>query len=196
MRALPNETAAPNVHSTEEGELVRRAAEGETEAFGELVRKHQPAVLGFLLSVFRDRSLAEDAAQSAFVKAFESIEGFEGRSSFKTWVTKIAWNEARSMLRRAKVLCWLPLSAPLDGDGRTFEDTIRDAAGQQGLERVERKLALERAMDKLTLREREVAALRLEGYKLSEIGEVLGISEGTVKWTLFEATGKMKEGLA
>lgn len=174
-------------------ELVRKARSGDVEAFGALIERHQQPVAGFLISVLHDMDSAEDAAQLAFVKAWEGLASFEGRSSFKTWVSRIALNIAKSRMRWERLRRWLPLDAPRGEDGDGWEESVRSAAtGSDEQDLLERKLELERAMGALAPREREVAALRLEGYSLGEIAQVLRVSAGTVKSTLFAATRKMR----
>jgi len=198
---MPNPTISPSQESKLRGsdeDLVRRSRLGDTEAFGALVERHQKAVAGFLLSMFRDMDIAEDAAQQAFVKAFRCLGSFRGRANFKTWVSRIAINEARSRLRWAKLRRWLSFDAPPAGSERgSWEERLRASIGAPDeKEALERKLDLERAMAALGRREKETAAMRLEGYSLGEIAAVLGISEGTVKSTLFAATRKMRERLS
>jgi len=179
----------------QEGGLIERARAGDVDAFGTLVERHQPAVVGFLMTACRDASLAEDCAQQAFIKAFQAMVRFKGQSSFRAWVSRIALNEARAHWRWRKLRGWLSLGGGSDEDG-VAEESLRTKAGPQGeLEALERKLELERAMSGLGRREREIAAMRLEGFQLDEIAQTLGISQGTVKSTLFEATRKMKERL-
>ncbi len=175
--------------------LVERACAGDLEAFGTLVERHQPAVVGFLMTVCRDVDLAEDCAQQAFIKAFRAIGSFQRQSSFRTWVSRIALNEARAHWRWRKLRNWLPIGGSSE-DGISEETLRSKTASQDELAALEKKMELERAMASLGRREREIAAMRLEGYQLGEIAQVLGISEGTVKSTLFEATRKMKERLS
>lgn len=178
-------------------ELVRRAREGDRDAFGALIERHQPAVLGFALSLIRDLTQAEDVAQESFVKAFEAIGGFEGRSEFRTWVSRIASNLVRSKMRWLKLRRWLSLEALAEGGDWSWEERLRETArGDDDAQKsVEARLALERSMAALTARERETVSLRLEGFELNEIGSVLGIKTGTVKATLFHASKKMKREL-
>lgn len=176
-------------------ELVRKARAGDAQAFGELISRHQKAVGGFLLSVLHDVDSAEDAAQAAFVKAFQGLRSFEGRSNFKTWVSRIALNVAKSQLRWRKIRGWLPLAGPVGDDGN-WEDRLREAAPKDEREALEKKLEFERTLEGLSPREREIAALRLEGYSLGEIAGTLGVSTGTVKSTLFTATRKMRDRLS
>lgn len=174
-------------------QLVARARAGDTEAFGILIERHQKVVAGFLISLFHDLDAAEEAAQKAFVKAFSSLAGFQGRSSFRTWVSRIALNVARSELRWASLRRWLSLDASRPTDSRPWEETLRALrTGSDECSALSRRLDLENAMEELAPREREVTALRLEGRALGEIAEILQVSEGTVKSTLFDATRKMR----
>ncbi len=177
----------------EEQLLIKRAQDGDAAAFGTLVERHQPAVLGFLLSLLRDADAAEEAAQEAFVKAFENLRRFENRASFRTWVSRIALNQARSRARWQRLRRWLSLEE-LAGEDESWEERLRAAGGPADREReaLERRLEWERAMTCLSRREKEIVALRLEGYELSETAQTLGVSVGTVKSTLFEATRKLR----
>ena len=177
-----------------EDALIERARGGDASAFGQLVERHRGAVFGLLLGLLRDWDSAEDAAQAAFVKAYRSLGSFEKRSSFKTWVCSIALNEGRGVLRWRKLRGWLPLGGGQEDDDG-YETAAREAAAPDELAALERRLELERAMKGLGPREREIATMRLEGWALGEIAEALGVSEGTVKSTLFDATRKMREKL-
>lgn len=172
--------------------MVKRARAGDREAFGLLIERHQRAVAGLLTGILRDMDSAEDAAQQAFVKAFRGLRSFQNRSSFKTWVTRIALNEARSRMRRDRLALRGPAPRPGE-DGGAWEERVRatrlDAAERDALER---RIELDRAMAGLSPREHEITAMRLEGYTLEEIAGALDVSRGTVKSTLFDATRKMK----
>lgn len=181
----------------EDETLVRRAMDGDPEAFGVLIELHQTAVAGFLLSLLHDPSGAEEIAQAAFVQAYKNLKSFRGQSAFKTWVSRIAINLARSQQRWRKLRGWISLEAFQGQEEGSWEEWLVPAGNPSESEReaVERKLDLERAMTELSPREREVTVLRLEGYTLNEIAQVLEVSEGTVKSTLFGATQKIKERL-
>jgi RNA polymerase sigma-70 factor (ECF subfamily) len=181
-------------------ELVDRTLKGDTRAFGVLIERHQKPVVGFLLTMFHDLDLSEDAAQQAFVKAFENLRSFQGRSEFRTWVCRIALNAALSNLRWARLRRffsggWAEESQQSVGWEDRLARTVKSSADSDEMDRLERKLELEKAMTDLSGRERQIASLRLEGYSLSEISKILDISEGTVKSTLFSATRKMRKKL-
>lgn len=163
--------------------LAEWAKAGRREAFGELLERHRAALTDTLLGILRDPDAAEETAQLAFVKAFESLASFEGRSRFKTWLWRIALNEAwrrQSSAKRRETV-----------DIDTFLPNLREASADETGE-LERKIDLEKSMEALTPREREFVELRLEGYSMAEIGTRLGISVGTVKSTLFDAERRLR----
>ena len=163
--------------------LVERAKAGRREAFGKLMERHRTALRHTLLGVLHDLDAAEETAQLAFVKAFESLDSFEGRSRFKTWLWRIALNEAWRRRSSARLREVFYLDGVLAGLGKVRADETKS---------VERKLELEKAMESLSPREREMTALRLEGYSLLEIARRLAVCEGTVKSTLFEAVRRLR----
>lgn len=83
-------------------ELVQQVKEGDQLAYAELVKRHQKPLLRLVLKFTRDLDLAEDVLQESFVKAYQKINQFEGRSSFKSWLYRIAINTAKNKLRSLK----------------------------------------------------------------------------------------------
>lgn len=81
-------------------ELVLEVKNGERKSFSELVHRHQRALLRLCLRFTREQSLAEDIVQESFIKAYQKIHLFEGRSSFKSWLFQIALNTARNRFRQ------------------------------------------------------------------------------------------------
>jgi RNA polymerase sigma-70 factor (ECF subfamily) len=84
--------------------LVSAAKRGDEKAFETLVRRHRPRILALALRYTRVREDAEDVVQQSLQKAFIYLNSFEGKSSFSTWITRIAINEALMWLRRARAL--------------------------------------------------------------------------------------------
>jgi len=192
----PGEPLTP---AEEEKLLVRRAQEGDTSAYEELVRTHQRRVLGVVGGILRGSEDVEDVAQQALAKGYFSIRGFDLRSAFGTWLYKIAVNECWDYLRKKKVRR-LVYEADLSeeqvrkldsvpersfGDWRPREDA-RNRAEQRQL--VERLLGELEEKDQLMLVMKEV-----EGFSVEEIGEVLGLNINTVKVRLFRARGRLVE---
>lgn len=83
-------------------ELVEKVKAGDRRAFSELVKRHQRSVLRLSLRFVKDMGAAEDVTQDAFIKAYEKLNSFEGRASFKSWLFQIAVNTARNKIRESK----------------------------------------------------------------------------------------------
>ena len=84
-----------------DGDLVRRARDGDHDAFGVIVETYRDRLFGLAVGILRNRSAAEDVVQEAFIKAYKNLKGFRGDSSIYTWLYRIAVNTAHNHLRRA-----------------------------------------------------------------------------------------------
>ncbi|MEZ5174720.1 MAG: RNA polymerase sigma factor [Acidimicrobiia bacterium] len=112
------------VEPLEPYDLVDRARQGDRDAFGELVRRHQHEVYTLAVRLVRDRDLAEDVAQDAFVRAWRAIPGFRGDAKFTTWLHRITVNTAWThRTRRNRVRL-----DPIDELNREPESTVIDPA--------------------------------------------------------------------
>jgi RNA polymerase sigma-70 factor (ECF subfamily) len=97
-----SETSAPSLPADPDAEFVARVQAGDTDAFEELVRRHFRRIFGTLNGILGNADAARDATQDVFLKAFEHIRGFQGRSKFSTWLTSIAINSGTELLRQRK----------------------------------------------------------------------------------------------
>jgi RNA polymerase sigma-70 factor (ECF subfamily) len=88
-----------SIDQTTDQELVDLVKSGDKKAFSTLVRRHQKAVMRLSVRFMKDVDAAEDVVQEAFIKSYERIASFEGRSSFKSWLFQIAVNTAKNKLR-------------------------------------------------------------------------------------------------
>jgi RNA polymerase sigma-70 factor, ECF subfamily len=164
----------------DDDQLVERARTGDEGAVRALYRRHSARVYSVVRRLAGDDSLAEDWAQETWIRAIRSLGEFRGDSRFVTWLHRIAVNSAlhgrRGQARRAG------REAPLlDGAAATPQ---RDMLLQ---------VRLERAIARLPEGMRRVLVLHdVEGYTHQEIGEMLGVSEGTCKSQLFKARAKMR----
>jgi RNA polymerase sigma factor (sigma-70 family) len=170
---------------TTDAEDVALATAGDTRAFERLYRRHT-ARIHALCRRMVGPALAEDTTQDVFVRAWEKLELFQGRSAFGTWLYRLAINVC--LARRTKA-------------GKQRERFRRDEIALERAESPTRRHAdhrmdLDRAIDRLPQRAREVFVLHdVEGYKHREIGELLGISSGTSKSQLHEARMALREHL-
>jgi len=159
--------------------LVLRAGRGDRVAFAELVRRHQGKVRALLLRLCGDRSLADDLAQEVFLRAYRGLLGFEGRSSFGTWVYRISYNVYLNHRTRTRSYAALP------------EDyDVRAAAPDDALSapRADLRRDLQAAIAELPERYRAVIVLYyLQEVSYPEIAEILELPLGTVKTHLHRA---------
>jgi RNA polymerase sigma-70 factor (ECF subfamily) len=199
---LPNKTVRKNVKDIErevngvssrsapsaetELELITQAQQGDRQAFGELVRRHREGVVNVVYRMCGDANLAEDAAQEAFIRAWQHLPGYRPQSPFRNWVYRIATNVALDMLRREREtvdIDALSLAASDEGPEATVEGRERGEQVRQAV------LALPPAS-------RAVLVLReYEGLSYREIADMLGIPIGTVMSRLSYARNRLRESL-
>jgi len=163
---------------TSDEALVAAAREGDHGAFRALYERHVGRLLAFLLRMTGDRPSAEEAVQDAFVKAWQRLGQFGGRSRFATWLTSIAVNELRSA-RRARARNEGQRAAGPDPD---LLESPPSSCGPEDLADVERAIA------GLPGRARMVFLLAtIGGFRHDEIAAMMGIAPGTCKAQLHRA---------
>jgi RNA polymerase sigma factor (sigma-70 family) len=175
-----------------DAELVARARQGDTAAFGELVDRHRAAVYRAAHAALGSASDAEDVAQEAFLAAYRKMGTYRGEASFKTWLLTIAWRRAISRRRRLasrwrRFVSGAPESPRRGGEGRTPEGALIDAEMAQHVQRLVRALPA-RLRDPLLL-----CAAGEQTYR--EIAVMLRVPEGTLKWRVAEARRRLKQRL-
>jgi RNA polymerase sigma-70 factor, ECF subfamily len=188
------ETANP-----EDLELVRRAQAGDAAAFGELVERNRRAVFRAALAAVGSPTEADDVAQDAFVTAFQKLNGFRGEASFKTWLLAITWRKAID--RRKSVTRWLKRTAAPAYSTETGEEwDPMDRIEARGRSQEEDAMTsdLQRRLRPLiaSLPKKLRDALLLAGsgdHTYEEIGQMLKIPLGTVKWRVSEARRLLKQ---
>ncbi len=178
--------------------LVARAREGNRDAFGALVLRYQARAVVIAQSILKNLELAKDASQNAFAKAYFGLGRFREEAKFKTWLFKIVVNEAKDVYRKERSRGLFKFWSAQETEEHETESILEtiQSSGQsprEAFETQEAKERLERAIDELPEREREVFMLRyLNGLALSEVAETLGIAIGTVKAHLAHGTEKLK----
>ena len=175
-----------------EGGVVDRARAGDGEAFRELVEDHSRAVFRLAFRMVGDAGRAEDVVQETFLKAFRSLEQFDGRAAFATWLHRIAANCALDALRRSRREGARRAELPENG-----EEGLWMASAEPSPERRARSeeigRALRRSLELLSPLERAAFSLRhFEGRSVAEICAALNVNEGAAKQAVFRAVQKLR----
>lgn len=170
--------------------LVQRVQGGDVAAFDDLIRKYRERVFAVVYNMTSNREDAADLTQDAFIKAFQSINRFQGQSSFFTWLYRIAVNSALTHLRKSRLRSFFSFEK-INEEDKSAEviDKLTDKVG------VERQLLvkelqekLNEAMQKLSIKHRTVVTLfEIDGLSHEEIADVVGCSVGTVRSRLHYA---------
>jgi RNA polymerase sigma factor (sigma-70 family) len=165
----------------DDDDWVRSAQAGDRKAFSELVRRHQGRVYRHLLRMLGSHDDALEVTQDTFVKAWQALLQWQPEAQFRTWLMRIASNTALDELRRRKVVEFVAL-----------EDSFDVPGGGPGPERqaqaTQEVRQLEIDLNKLSSEHRQILLLReVEEMSYEEIGQVLSLSEGTVKSRLARA---------
>lgn len=185
-----------------ESSLVARLKSGEMEAFDELVAEYQPLVYALAFRILNDAEDARDAAQEAFLKVYRHFGSFRGEASLKTWICRIAINQARSTerwWRRRQRGNTSSLDAPLGlntDDDRVLADCLPSAAASPESEAMasEWRGQIEGALAGLKKDFRIAVILRdIEGLAYEEIAWVTEVSVGTVKSRIARGREMLRE---
>jgi len=169
--------------------LVSAARSGDSSAFVELSKRHSKKIQSKIYQITKNWHDAEDVLQDSLLKAFVHLNSFEGRSSFSSWLTRIAINSALMLLRKNRGL-EVPIDcAHDDSEGwRTWEPRDSSETPEGHYVRREREEMLKSAILRLPIRMRAVVELRhVQEYSASEIAQVLGISVAAAKSRLSRA---------
>jgi len=184
------ELGTPGRQDGDEAELIARASKGDSEAFGVLVERYQRRVANVALSVVHNQDDAIELAQETFVRAYENLSKFESRSSFSTWLYRIAANLAIDFWRREGRHVVLR--------GEDAENEIRKLPSDTGdsfktASRKELSARLTAALEELTPEHRTVILLReVEGLSYDEISAALNCPRGTVMSRLHYARNRLR----
>jgi len=180
---LVQETAIPDE------QVIERVKLGETWLFEIIMRRYNQRLFRIIRSILKDENESEEVMQEAYVRAFEHLAQFAGRSKFSTWLTKIAVYEAYGRLKNRQrtsgfddYMEQLMAASDRSPEERTFDSEMRSL--------------LEIAVDSLPDDYRSVLMLRdIEGLSTAETAECLNISEENVKVRLFRARALLRKRL-
>jgi len=179
----------------DETELVRRAARKDFPAFEELVNRTEAKLYHHLLRLTENASDARELLQETYLSAYRSLRKFQGKSSFSTWVYRIATNHALMHFRKRKpevVVAELPIPTHEELKKRNISDWELDP--ESAAHKKEVRKILDDAVSRLPEPYRTVVLLRdIQGLSTAETAEVLGIQEGAVKTRLHRARIFLRE---
>lgn len=156
------------LHEQDDRELLRAHVEGHPDAFGELFRRHRDRMWAVALRTTRNRELASDCVQDAFISAFRRAGSYRGDAAVTTWLHRIVVNACLDRLRRDKPTSELP----------EYELADRHDAHAS----LETRLDVREALERLPEGQRMALILvDMHGLSVAEAAEVLEVAEGTVK---------------
>jgi RNA polymerase sigma-70 factor (ECF subfamily) len=182
--------AAPANPVNPDIELVARTQAGDARAFDELVVKYSPRLYGLVYNMTANHEDTNDLLQDVFAKAFRSINGFRGKSSFYTWIHSIAVNMTINFLKKRGRRFQMSLDdvdLNIQNDKEFIELTASSSPVREA-DLGELQLKLNEAMQKLSPEHRAVVTMfDIQGMPHAEISKILGVSEGTVRSRLFYA---------
>ena len=179
--------------------LVQRVQTGDMAAFDALTRKYRERIYSIVYNITSNREDAADLTQDAFVRAFTSISSFKGKSSFFTWLYRIAVNTALTHIKRNRLRHFFSFDnineelAPSE-----IVDTLtqKGAGGDRATQLGELQEKLNEALQKLSPKHRTVVILfEIEGLNHLEIAEIMHTSEGTVRSRLHYAKQQLQADL-
>ena len=179
--------------------LIERAKQGESQAFRELVERHQRRALTLALALVRDEQDAREVVQEAFLRVHRGLDSFQGSSSFFTWLYRIVTNLSIDLMRRpsrreTEVDAYLE---HVDEHDIPFLSRIDGADPFDAVRRQEIAKRIERGLAELPPYHRGVIVMReVHGMTYEEMAEAMGVSKGTIMSRLFHARQKLQRALS
>ena len=192
--ALDNEQQGPT-----DDELVLKAQQGDVHAFDELVERYHGKIYGLTYNMTSNREDAEDLTQEVFVKAFQALPRFKGKSSFYTWIYRIAVNKTinyRKKRNRKRALSLDQFDQEIKTD-EVYHDLTSKGSPLRNLSLTELQKKMNEALLTLSEKHRTVIVLHdMQGIPHEEIAKMVGASVGTIRSRLFYARRQMQAELA
>lgn len=166
---------------------IERILKGETDCFACLIDKYSCQVYSLIVKIVRNREDAEELCQDTFIKVFRTLSSFKGKSSFSTWIYRIAYNTAISKTRHRKQDF---LSIEEEQLSNISEEMVTNALGRTSNE--EQLRSLDMAMEKLPPNERALISLfYLKEKTIEDVATITGLTESNVKTKLHRIRKKL-----
>ncbi|MEW2220871.1 RNA polymerase sigma factor SigM [Streptomyces sp. NPDC006990] len=175
---MASEEAPGGTAEPDDKELLARHVAGDSEAFGELVRRHRDRLWAVALRTLGDREEAADAVQDALISAYRAAHNFRGQSAVTTWLHRITVNACLDRVRKAA-----SRRATLTDDTERMDQLLEpQESAAAPVERQETHRQLVSALSELPVDQRAALVLvDMQGYPVAEAAEVLDVAVGTVK---------------
>ena len=181
-----------------EQQLIERAKNGDTKAFEELMKRTQTNIYNLGLRLLGNKEDAADLMQETYIKAYENLDRFEGRSSFSTWLYRIATNNALMKLRKEKNKKVSIDELKKFGD-KSYKIEISDWSENPSsyFKSAELKEVLQKAIDSLPPKYKSVFILHdVEGLPLAEVAQILSLSVPAVKTRVHRSRMYLREKIS
>jgi RNA polymerase sigma-70 factor, ECF subfamily len=185
----------------EDIEFVVACRNGDTEAFGVLVERHQKKMLNIAYRMLGNYNEACDVTQEAFLAAYKSIKYFKAEARFSTWLYRIVINYSKNRLKQQRNIdqregVSIDDSEKIKSDGTLCQSSANDTNPGAQMEKREREIQVQKCIISLDEEYRDILVLRdIQGLPYAEIKDILKISEGTVKSRLSRARNALKDCL-
>ena len=180
----------------QEAAAVAQVLAGDRDAFRVLVDAHSRSIFNLAYRMTGNQEDADEVVQETFLRAYKSLDRFEGKSKFSTWIYRIAVNRCLDMLEKKKITGDYTISDDPDPEEHTVQVPSSDAGPERQLLSREANERIAVAMKLLTPTERIAFTLRhMEGQSIEEISRTLKVKENAAKNTIFRAVKKLRLNL-
>lgn len=179
-----------------EKKLIKLASKGNTSAFEKLIITYEKHIYNICLRMLGNEQEAYDAAQEVCMKIWRQIHTFEGNSKFSTWVYRIATNQCLDMLRKNKTKKEISIYQTNKDQDEEWTLDLPDAKADMDkhIEELALKDVIDLALSEIKVEYKEIIVLReMQNYSYDEIGDILNLSQGTVKSRLSRARSALKK---
>jgi RNA polymerase sigma-70 factor (ECF subfamily) len=169
---------------------VQQAQKGSRKAFDKLIKEYTPLIFHLLYDITGSYQDAQDLTQEAFLRAYLKIKDYRGEAKFITWLYRIAYNRGIDFKRKTKKMMTIDLTSQQPAS------VFRHLIDKRNPWYTGEGEAIESALQKLTHQQRMSVILNYyHGFRMREIGEILGCSEATVRTHIFRALRRLREEL-
>lgn len=176
----------------QEHQAIARMKRGDISGLDSLVKRHQVQALRTAMLITRDKQLAEDVVQNAFIRAYQKIDQFDASKPFAPWFMRSVANAALQAVKKKERTLSLQVEV---ADGLTFEDLLEDFDNHPDdqLEAKERQQIIKKALDKLTPEQRMAVVMRyFLDMSEQDMSSALDTPKGTIKWRLHESRKRLR----